>query len=223
MLAIIVFLYQAYFNTAKSRFIPSTISCVYALQKLFGKYVFASSFCIDNFEISQIDHSHAEAAFVPMLSTDSVEVILSCAHMTRVEKTDFIRSNPLTPKYLNVCWANQWANGARHDRRFLDGKTKMNCGWCDKCLRTLFTLELLGEDIRRYEDIFDLDKYYQHKQEFMETVYLSRNENVYYREIYRLMTSTKQDGFPLRVRVKGNVLKLKLLYKKIKRECFPHK
>lgn len=207
----------------KSRFIPSTISCVLALQKLFGKYVFASSYCIDDFEISQIDHSHAEAAFVPELSTESVEVILSCANLTRVEKTDFIRSNPLTSKYLNVCWADQWANGARHDKRFLSGKTKLNCGWCDKCLRTLFTLELLGEDICKYGGIFDLDKYYQHKQEFIETVYLSRNQNVLYREIYRLMTSTNQDKLPFRIRVKGRILRLRCLFRKLKKKCFPHK
>ena len=208
------FFLGSYFRNIKSRFIPSTISCVFALQKLFGKYVFASSYNIDDFEISQIDHSHAEAAFVPELSTDSVEVILSCASMTRVEKTDFIRSNSLTSKYLNVCWAYQWANGARHDRRFLESKTKLNCGWCPKCMRTLYTLELLGENINKYADIFDLDNYYQHKQEFIEDVYLTRYRNMMHREIYELMTRTHQNKVPFRTHVKEAIAVLRNRLKK---------
>lgn len=213
------FFLGSFFKNIKSRFIPSTIACVLALQKLFGKYVFASSYSIDDFEISHIDHSHAEAAFVPELSTDSTEIILSCAHLTRVEKTDFIRSNPLTFKYLNVCWADQWANGARHDKRFLSSKTKLNCGWCDKCLRTLYTFELLGEDLDKFESIFDLDKYYQHRQEFIETIYLSRRQNIMYREIYRLMDRTGQNKFPFRVLFKDFVQRLQILLKKIRKRC----
>lgn len=208
------FFLGSYFKNIKSRFIPSTISCVYALQKLFGKYVFASSYAIDDFEISQIDHSHAEAAFVPELSTDSVEVILSCSSMTRVEKTDFIRGNSLTSRYLNVCWAYQRANGARHDKRFLESKTKLNCGWCPKCMRTLYTLELLGEDINKYEEIFDLNKYYQHKQEFIQDVYLTRHQNILHREIYELMKRTDQNTVPFKTHVAEAVMRLRNLLKK---------
>ncbi len=203
------FFYDSFFRTIKSRFIPSTISCVFALQKLFGKYVFASSYSIDDFEISHIDHSHAEVAFVPELSTESVDVILSCSSLTRVEKTDFIRYNSLTSKYLNVCWAYQRANGVLHDKRYLNSKTKLNCGWCPKCLRTLYTLELLGEDINKYGDIFDLNKYYQHKQEFIEDVYLPRHQNIMHREIYELMTRTHQNKVPFRTHVKEAIAVLR--------------
>ena len=208
------FFLGSFFKNIKSRFIPSTISCVFALQKLFGKYVFASSYNIDDFEISQIDHSHAEAAFVPELSTESVEVILSCASMTRVEKTEFIRRNLLTAKYLNVCWAHQRANGIWHDKRFLESKTKLNCGWCPKCLRTLYTLELLGEDIKRFGAIFDLNNYYQHKQEFIEEVYLTRHHNIMHREIYDLMKRTNQNRVPIKTHVKEAVMILRKRLKK---------
>ena len=209
-----VFFFDSFFNTLKSSFIPRTISCVYALQKLFGKYVLASSICIDDFEISQVDHSHAEAAFVPELSTESVEVILSCSSMTRVEKTDFIRKNTLTSRYLNVCWAEQWANGARHDKRFINGKTKLNCGWCPKCLRTLYTLELQGEDINKYGDIFDLNKYYQHRQEFIKEVCLTRHQNIMHREIYELMMNTNQNKVTFKTHVKKAVMSLRHRFKK---------
>lgn len=175
------------FTTAASRFIPSTISCTLALQKLWGKYVFASSYSITEFMISQADHSHSESAFVPLLSTESTEIILSSAVMTRVEKTDFIRHFPLTAQYLDVCWADQMKRGKKGDDRWLKDKTKKNCGWCDKCLRTLFTLELLGEDITAYDSLFDLDKYYKNKEDFIKTVYLNRDTNIMYQEIYELI------------------------------------
>ena len=209
------FFWGSSFKTHLSRLIPSTISCVFALQKLFGKYVFASSNSIDEFKILPFDHVIAEAALVPVLSTESVEVILSCSTMTRVEKTDFIRSNPLTSKYLNVCWAFPAAYGFTHNGEYLDNKTKINCGWCSKCLRTLYTLELLGEDIGKYGDIFDLEKYYQHKQGFIEKVYLYRNKDELYNEIYDLMIRTKQDKFPFRVYIKGHMSWLRAFAKKV--------
>ena len=209
------FFWGSSFNYHLSRLIPSTISCVFALQKLFEKYVFASSNSIDEFKIVPLDHVIAEAAFVPVLSTESVEVILSCSTMTRVEKTDFVRRNPLTSRYLNVCWSYPLAYGRKHDRKFLDGKTRINCGWCPKCLRTLYTLELLGEDIGRYGSLFDLDKYYQHKQGFIENVYLNRNKDELYYEIYDLMVKTKQDKLPFRVYIKELCLWLRGISKKI--------
>ena len=175
------------FKTAVSRFIISTICCPLALQKLFGKYVFASSYSVEDFEISQKDQSHAEAAYVPLLSTESTEVILSSAVMTRVEKTDYIRKYPFTSKYLDVCWAAQMASSQMHQDKWIKDKTKLNCGWCDKCARTLFTLELLGEDIQKYGGIFDLSKYYAHKNEFIQTVLTKWRLNIMYKEIYFLM------------------------------------
>ncbi len=181
------------FRTAVSRFVISTLCCPLAMQKLFGKYVFASSYSVEDFEISQKDQSHAEATYVPLLSTESTEIILSSAVMTRVEKTDFIRKYPYTSKYLDVCWAAQMADSVSHNDKWLKDKTKRNCGWCDKCARTLFTLELLGEDIRKYNDIFDLSKYYEHKEEFIRTVLTHWRSNIMYKEIYFLMKEKKYE------------------------------
>lgn len=175
------------FVTASSRFIPSTLSCVLALQKLFGKYVFASSYSIADFAISQIDHSHAESAFVPLLSTEDTEIILSNPCMTRVSKTQYISKHPLTVKFLNVCWAEQQAYGVAHITKWVEDKKKRNCGWCDKCLRTLFTLELLGVDIDKFKEGFELSKYYQHREEFIQTVLMYKDSNIMYKEIYVLM------------------------------------
>lgn len=202
------------FKTAVSRFVVSTLCCPLALQKLFGKYVFASSYSVEDFEISLKDQSHAEAAYVPLLSTESTEVILSSAVMTRVEKTDYIRKNPLTHKYLDVCWAEQMASSQNHQDKWIKDKTKKNCGWCDKCIRTLFTLELLGEDISKFDGIFDLQKYYAHKDEFIRTLLVYRHNNIMYKEIYNLI---EEKGFkiPKRIIRKANIIKFKQKVKKI--------
>ena len=81
------------------------------------------------------------------------------------------------------------ASSITHDNRWLKDKTKKNCGWCDKCLRTLFTLELLGEDLSKYGDIFDLQKYYVHKNGFIRTTILNRKKNHMYSEVFDLMSA----------------------------------
>ncbi len=201
------FYVEAGFKTAASRFVVSTLSCPLALQKLFGKYIFASSTPIQSFELNIKDQSFAEAAYVSLLSTEGTEFVLADSAMTRVEKTEFIRHNPLTPKYLDVCWAVQVASSITHDRRWLKDKTKKNCGWCDKCLRTLFTLELLGEDLSKYSDIFDLRKYYVYKNGFIRTIILDRKKNHLYSEIYDLM-SAKNFRVPCSVYL--SIIKLRL-------------
>ena len=211
-----VFYAEAGFTTASSRFFISTLSCVLALQKLFGKYVFASSCPVDSFELSQKDQSHAEAAYVPLLSTESTEIILSGSTLTRVEKTDQIRHNHLTQRYLDVCWATQVASSISHDDRWLKEKTKKNCGWCDKCLRTLFTLELLGEDLQRYGELFDLSKYYSHKGAFVKTVILNRHKKHMYMEVYNLM-SEKNYIIPRSVLFSVWMSRIKRMAKKILR------
>ena len=210
------FFLDAGFNTAQSRFVISTLSCPLALQKLFGKYIYASSTPLQSFELNLKDQSFAEAAYVPLLSTESTEIILSDASMTRVEKTAYISKNSLTPKYLDVCWATQASSSISHIDKWLKGKTKKNCGWCDKCLRTLFTLELLGEDLQKYDGIFDLSKYYAHKNSFIKTVILDRHKNHLYQEIYDLMS---EKHFIVPRRVKYSVMKTRfyLFIRRIKR------
>ena len=46
---------EAGFKTATSRIVTSTLSCPMALQKLFGKYIYASSTPIQSFELNTKD------------------------------------------------------------------------------------------------------------------------------------------------------------------------
>lgn len=64
-----------------------------------------------------------------LLSTESMEVVHDGAGFTRVEKTDVISGWPETYNKLRVC---PQADGVN------------NCSRCEKCLRTMVTLELTG-------------------------------------------------------------------------------
>lgn len=110
--------------------------------------------------------------------------------------------------------AVQVACSITHDSRWFRDKTKKNCGWCDKCLRTLFTLELLGEDLSKYGDIFDLQKYYVHKNSFIRTTILNRKKNHMYSEIYGLM-SAKNFKVPRSVYLSIMKLRMKQVTRKV--------
>lgn len=180
-------------------FVNRTVSCALALQKLFGKYVYASSYTIKQFNFSTVDQSHMEATYAPLFSTENMELILSNPMLTRVEKTEFISKSPLTPRFLQVCWAEQTALEIWHNTKFLEGKTKKNCGWCDKCLRTLLTLEVLGRNLEEYGEQFELSKYYEHREKYIEKVFKQYKSNIFYEEMVELMIAR---DYPLSSKVK---------------------
>ena len=164
-----------------------TISATLSLQKLFKRYIFASSYSAFNVFFTPSDIEHSESLIVQQLSTHNTEIILSNPVMTRVQKTAYISSSSLVQRYLDVCWATQIAN-MTNNSNLLKNKVKRNCGKCDKCLRTLFTLELLGK-IRDYEEIFDLNEYYKYRNKFIVKILSQREENEFYNEIFDLMNS----------------------------------
>lgn len=169
--------------TLLQSFICRTASCALALQKLFGKYVYSSSYSVENFQISESDESHMEAAFVPLLGTENLEFILSNPCMTRVEKTEYLSRFPITTKYLDVCWAAQFANskvkGADiFTKEFVKNMKKRNCGRCEKCMRTILTLDLIGR-LHSFEDIFDLEYYNKNKDWYIFRVVRGRKDNVF--------------------------------------------
>lgn len=162
-----------------------TISAALALQKLFKRYIFASSYSVFNVFFTDKDIEHAESLIVSQLSTHNTEIILSNPVMTRVQKTAYIADSPLVQQYLDVCWSTQIANMTNNDS-LLKNKVKRNCGKCDKCLRTLFALELLGK-IQLYEDIFDMSEYRRYRNKFIIKIISQRKENEFYGELYDLM------------------------------------
>lgn len=161
-----------------------TISCPMALQKMFKQYLLASSISAESVEFTDIECT--ENLYVPLLGNENVDISISQPFLKRIEKTIFVCENPLTPKYLDVCWATESANSKDGVSWYLDGKKNRNCGWCDKCARTLFTLELLGK-VSEYKEAFDMDKWQKYRSQFIVKVVANVNRHVHYRELYDLM------------------------------------
>lgn len=65
----------------------------------------------------------------PLWSTPALRVEHDGGQLTRVQKIQSMASSPLIARHLRVCWQP----GAEY-----------NCGSCEKCLRTMMTLDMVG-------------------------------------------------------------------------------
>jgi hypothetical protein len=68
----------------------------------------------------------------PLWSTKAVEILHDGCEASRLDKVRCIQGDPLARKLLRVCWRNV-------------GR-EMNCGVCEKCVRTRICLEIVGGD-----------------------------------------------------------------------------
>jgi hypothetical protein len=90
----------------------------------FKQILLSSSFVIDD---SRSWGSHRRVD--PLMSSSRTEIIHYGADFGRMDKTAFISRSEVALRYLHVCWK---------------GGTARNCGVCEKCYRTLLSLEVLG-------------------------------------------------------------------------------
>lgn len=120
-------------------------ACVLAVAGLFGRY-YCSSGGSNYFELNLGKGSELyESLLCSALSTESTEFILS-DYATRLEKMQTLVFDNLSKQYLDVCY------------RF------HNCGECDKCLRTLVTLDVMGS-LDVFSEVFDIEKYKANRKE----------------------------------------------------------
>lgn len=135
-------------------------SCILSMEKNIKKYYLASSYSYDEL-LTFHEQSHdfdmaeyTESYFVPLIQTESSELILDGGQYKRSQKTANIADWPIAQKHLNVCIVPR--NGVE------------NCSCCSKCMRTLMPLEALGK-LEKFSDVFDLEVYrkYEHKNKVM--------------------------------------------------------
>ena len=162
------------------------MSVVLSMQKLFGKYYFASTFPIWEFRYDVQIMEYYETLLLPLLSTESTELIVANPEMTRVAKEKMIFGNQLVQKYLYVCWKEIIAN-EKSDSDYAKSKDDyLNCTVCDKCLRTLLAIDIMGY-IEQYRNIFNLNYYYKIKDSYIARVIAKKNDNSFYWELYCLL------------------------------------
>jgi len=79
-------------------------SAALALQKLFGKYLYGSSYPIQDFRFEISQTGYYETLLAPLLSTNSCEIVIANPDLTRIEKTKIILDNEMAQQKLYVCW-----------------------------------------------------------------------------------------------------------------------
>ncbi len=146
------------------------VAAILTLQKKFSKYFFASAYQYkDNYITDTYDMATVDAMTVHLLSTETLECISSGCQYSRIEKTDKVTQVEGAEKYLNVCVS-------------ADMKGGKNCSECPKCLRTIFTLELLGK-LEKFRHVFDLEKWHQIKNWYITHIILQSDNDSLLNEI----------------------------------------
>ena len=100
-----------------------------------------------------IDIGRMDPITLPLLSSEGLKFISSGASKSRFEKTALVSTFEESFDLLDVCSASA-------EKRL----EHVNCSVCEKCLRTLVTLDLLGK-VDHYRASFDLDLYYAHRED----------------------------------------------------------
>jgi hypothetical protein len=120
-----------------------------ALSKGIGRYYVSSSFAPAEIGVRpSYNPSYLDPLLLPLLSTERIELVSSCAGLTRIEKTRLVAALEEARPLLDVC-TRVWERG--------DGRP-LNCSHCGKCVRTLFTLEAIGR-LESFSAVFDLDAF----------------------------------------------------------------
>jgi hypothetical protein len=140
---------------------------VLQLQKLFNRYYYSSTYCLDEFFVDvKKDAAHYEHVLLPMLSTETTSFYSSNQAMSRIEKERLISDFEQSYEWLLVCW--------RH---------KPNCGKCGKCIRTMLGLDFVGK-LELYRACFDLDEYFKNRDTYLRMIVQKRERDYFMKELY---------------------------------------
>ena len=145
----------------KKRHTFTTLSCVYALEKLFNSYYFASGLEFDGSHIDESDTAFYDILNVHCLSNENITFYCSGLEASRMEKVEYISNFEETYNWLNVCVRHDWEN----------------CCRCPKCIRTITELESICK-LDKYSSVFNLDYYYKNRSKFFYEVLLWKKDPI---------------------------------------------
>lgn len=156
-------------------------------------WLFASSMRYQDMHGGRSTRSSAsEFLSLPILSTSTLALTSVGGQYARTEKTRLASQVPGAADHLDVCVMQSWDSDAR------------NCSGCFKCVRTIYTLELLGmADPFFAAGTFDHEAYAAQRGDF-ETILMANRNGVLEREILELASATGY-SFGYSARARGRV------------------
>lgn len=146
------------------------LAMVLALQKLFSVYYWSSGCSFLKFKFDENDMETYDLLNVHCFSTEDVSFYNSGGEALRIDKEEYISQFELPRKKLNVCIASA-----------------TNCSRCDKCKRTMLGLYTIGK-LDLYKDVFDLDYFYEHKNDVFLRELRNKKTWLGWWEVYDLLT-----------------------------------
>ena len=149
------------------------------LQKGIKRFLYASSVHYSNAGFSHAcEMGDIDVFILPLLSTETLDMVSSGSQYTRVEKTLKVAGIEESYRFLDVCTA---------DSRIT------NCSSCFKCKRTMLALEIAGA-LWRYSEVFDLDTYKGVRDLYIEDVLSCKKDRPYSEE---LSSFIRERGFKI--------------------------
>ena len=133
-----------YFHTYRS------VMAVYAMQKLWRTYYYASGYGFSDFRIKScfaLDPAYYDLLLLDCLSISNLRLISAGGEGDRNDKIEFLADKPIAQKYLHACI-----------------RTDHNCGICEKCLRTLLAIDAAGK-LDDFREVFDIDAYLKRRSQ----------------------------------------------------------
>ena len=121
---------------------------IYSLQKLWRVYYYAGTYSFEQFSLNKnldIDPAHFELLLLNCFSTSALKIIPEGSEGDRTDKIKFIADFPIVQKNLHVCTHKE-----------------INCGVCEKCLRTLLAIDSLNL-LEKFREVFDIDAYLKNR------------------------------------------------------------
>ena len=158
----------------------TTLSCVYALEKLFNTYYFASGLGFNNSHIDERDTAFYDILNVHCLSNENINFYCSGLETTRMKKVEFISNFSQTYNWLNVCVGTNWDN----------------CGICNKCIRTMTALESIGK-LNEYKSVFDLDYYYKNRNKILAKILVDNHNPLQHELLDEIINSYKNNNIKI--------------------------
>lgn len=161
---------EAFFYEFDRTHIYRNCGCILLLQHLFKRYYYASTYNLDKFSATlSNDCAHYEKWLLPLLGNENTEFYSANQAWGRIEKTRIVGEFPPSYHHLQVCWVSS-----------------CNCGHCIKCIRTLVTLDLLGQ-LSNFGHVFSLEDYLRKKRKILAMVYILRYRDPFFQTIYKYM------------------------------------
>ena len=165
---------------------------------------------MNELHISNKAGGYFETALVPYLSTENTEFHIGQPNSKRVDKEKFISQYPETYNRLYVCWREVLKND--YNGKWVNTESsKINCGTCYKCKRTMLALDILGKK-DDYSGVFDWSLYDKQRDALVGFALANNNKKgkEYWTELCQLM---EESNFVIPNRAKWLKVKFARLYK----------